>query len=211
MSQAPATLPDRHCSPPTATLVVPLRSGLRVGPRGFARLCRANPEIRLELTAKRELIVMAPASSDSGHRNLGLTAQLWNWTRAAGAGLGLGFDSSAGFTLPNGAIRSPDASWIAADRWRAIPAEARRGFARTYPDFAAELRSPSDSASDLHAKMLEYIDQGARLGWSLDPSSGKVGIYRPDREVEWLDRPATLSGEDVLPGFVLDLAGIMDA
>ena len=207
MSQAPVT--DRATRPPKVSMVVPPRSGLRIGPRGFARLCAANPDLRLERTAHGELIVMAPAGTDTGGRNADLSALLWIWNRTAG--LGRVFDSSAGYTLPNSAIKAPDASWIANDRWQAVPVEARVGFAPICPDFVAELRSPSESAKDLHAKMLEYLNQGARLGWSLDPSSGKVGIYRPGRNVEWLDRPATLSGEDVLPGFVLDLAGIMDA
>ena len=207
MSQAPST--DCATRPPKLSVMVPPRSGLRVGPRGFARLCAANPDLRLERTARGELIVMAPAGTETGGRNASLTAQLWIWNRATG--LGHCFDSSAGYTLPNSAIKAPDASWITNDRWQAVPVKARVGFAPICPDFVAELRSPSDSSSVLHAKMLEYIEQGARLGWSLDPHTGKVGIHRPGRVVEWRERPATLSGEEVLPGFVLDLAGIMDA
>ena len=188
-------------------LMVPRRSGLRASAEAFWRLCAANPELRLERTARGEVIVMPPAGSDSGMKNASLSAQLWNWNRASG--LGFAFDSSAGFTLPNGAVLGPDAAWITRDRWNAVPAEAQKKFAPICPDFVAELTSPSDQLSDVQEKMREYLAQGARLGWLLDPKTGRSEIYRPDREVEVLNRPATLSGEDVLPGFVLDLKGIL--
>jgi len=119
------------------------------------------------------------------------------------------FDSSAGFILPNTAIRGPDAAWMPRERWDAIPPKERRRFGRLSPDFVAELRSPSDSIEVLHEKMQEYLEQGVRLGWLIDPESGEVEIYRPGRPVETLVRPASLSGEDVLPGFVLDLTDIL--
>ncbi len=150
---------------------------------------------------------MAPAGTDSGLRNCGLSALVWNWNRASG--LGHAFDSSTGYTLPNGAVRSPDASWIARARWATVPPESRKKFAPICPDFVAELTSLSDTLSDVQEKMREYLAQGARLGWLLDPPTGRVEVYRPGREVEALDRPATLSGEGVLPGFVLDLKGIL--
>jgi Uma2 family endonuclease len=191
----------------TLALMVPRRSGLRASPEAFWRLCAANPELRLERTARGEVIVMAPAGSDSGMRNAGLTAQLWNWNWASK--LGFAFDSSAGFTLPNASVKSPDASWIARERWLALPSKDRTKFAPVCPDFVAEVKSPSDRWKDLREKMAEYRDQGARLGWLLDPKTRRVEVYRPGREVEALDRPATLSGEDVLPNFVLDLHGIL--
>jgi Uma2 family endonuclease len=186
-------------------LVVP--PGLHVSDRDFWRLCQANPELRLERNANGELIIMPPAAPDSGHRNAGITAQLWNWNQRAG--LGIDFDSSAGFTLPNAAIRGPDASWISRERWNALPKQEREKLSHICPDFVVELRSKTDDMSTLREKMEEYIAQGVRLGWLIDPKGGTVEIYRPGRPVEILDRPATLSGEDILPGFVLDLKGIL--
>jgi Uma2 family endonuclease len=175
--------------------------------RLFLRLCAANPDLRLERTACGELIIMPPAGSDAGGRNLKVTQQLANWVEASG--LGIAFDSSTGFTLPNGAVRSPDASWVARDRWDALTAEEQKGFAPLCPDFVIERRSPSDRLGDVQEKMREYRSQGARLGWLINPKRKRVAIYRPGRRVEMLTAPATLSGDDVLPGFVLDLKGIL--
>jgi Uma2 family endonuclease len=191
----------------TMALMVPRRSGLRASAESFWRLCAANPDLRLERTSRGEVIVMPPAGSDSGKKNAGVTAQLWNWNRATN--LGEVFDSSAGFTLPNGAVRAPDACWIDRRRWEVVPPEDRKKFTRISPDFVVEITSPSDTLAMAREKMKEYLNQGVRLGWLLDPSRARVEIYRPGREVEALDRPATLSGEDVLPGFVLDLQGIL--
>ena len=191
----------------TVPLLVTTYSGLRVSEKGFWRLCRDNTDLRLERTARGELIVMAPVGSDGGWRNGRLTLRLGNWSEADGTGEF--FDSSAGFKLPNGNTRSPDASWIVRERWVAIPLVARKKFAPICPDFVAELRSPSDDLATLRDKMREYVDQGARLAWMIDPKTREVEIYRPGRAVEACDRPATLSGEDVLPGFVLDLRGIL--
>jgi Uma2 family endonuclease len=188
-------------------LTLSFRPGLRLTDRAFGRLCAANPELRLERTSRGELEVMSPAGSESGGRNARLTQRLGNWADTDGTGVF--FDSSAGFTLPNGAIRSPDASWIARDRWEALTLEQRAEFAPVCPDFVVELRSESDRRVKLRKKMREYIRQGASLGWLIDPVAGEVGIYRPGRPVETLERPATISGEDVLPGFVLDLRGIL--
>ncbi|WP_165068512.1 Uma2 family endonuclease [Paludisphaera rhizosphaerae] len=192
-----------------ATLIIPEGVRIIVGPEDFERLCRvpANRDLRLERSADGGLTVMAPASSEGGEKNQELGRQLGNWNKASG--LGRAYDSSAGFTMPNGAVLSPDASWIAHQRWDALPAESRSGFARIAPDFVAELRSPSDTLKELQAKMAEYIAQGVRLGWLIDPISQTVEIHRPGREPETLSRPATLSGEDVLPGLVLDLKGIL--
>jgi Uma2 family endonuclease len=186
-------------------LVVP--PGLRVSDRAFWQLCRANPDLRLERDANGRLIVMPPAAPDFAHRNAGISAQLWHWNQKTG--LGMDFDSSTGFTLPNTAIRGPDASWMTRERWDALPKHEKEKFSRICPDFIAELRSKSDDMGKLRAKMEEYLSQGARLGWLIDPKSATVLVYRPGRPVEILERPATLSGEDVLPGFVLDLKGIL--
>lgn len=187
-------------------LAIPSGVRLVVSAEDFGRLCAVNGDLRLERTAEGVLIVMSPAGSESGSRNAELTAQLVVW--ASTDGTGVAFDSSAGFTLPNGAIRAPEASWIRKERWEALSAKQRRGFAPIQPDFVVELCSPSDTFQAGSEKMREYLDNGARLGWLIDPESGVVAVYRPDREVETLSRPASLSGEDVLPGFVLDLKGI---
>ena len=192
---------------------VPAPARLQFSPRApltdrlFLRLCRANPDLRLERTATGELIIMPPAGSETGGRNLELAGQLYNWVKASG--LGVAFDSSSGFTLPNGAIRSPDTSWIARDRWDALTPDEREGFAPLCPDFVVELRSPTDRLRDLREKMREYRAQGARLGWLIDPKRKVVEVYRPRCRVEVLTAPVTLSGEDVLPGFVLDLKDIL--
>jgi Uma2 family endonuclease len=180
---------------------------LHVSPEDFWRLCVANPDLRLEREATGELIVMPPAGMDTGSRNADITGQLWYWNRQTK--LGILFDSSVGFTLPNSAVRGPDATWMTAERWAALPVDERRRFAEICPDFVVELASPSDDRSKLGKKMEEYIAQGVRLGWLIDPDRRTVDIYRPGRPVERLVKLATLSGEDVLPGFVLELKGIL--
>lgn len=167
----------------------------------FTQLCQENRDLRFELTAEQELIVMPPAGADTGRRNGKLTFYVVGWAEADGTGIA--FDSSAGFTLANGAIRAPDASWIKRERWDALTQEQHAGFAPICPDFVVELRSPSDRLSEVQVKMREYIDNGARLGWLLDPQERRVSIYRPDRPVETLDDPAELHGDPVLSGFVL--------
>ncbi|KAJ3083054.1 hypothetical protein HK102_001312, partial [Quaeritorhiza haematococci] len=154
------------------------------------------------------LIAMTPASSEGSGRNAELIIQLGVWNRAKG--LGKVFDSSAGFTLPDGSVRSPDASWIARERWDRVPAEERRRFAPVVPDFVAELRSPSDPLPALRAKMAAYLAHGVRLGWLIDPEARAVEVYRPGREAEPLAAPATLSGAAVLPGFPRALKGVLD-
>ena len=188
-------------------LRLPKAATLRVSPAMFERICAVNADLRLERTATGGLIVMAPAGSESGGSNFLLAGQLFVWIRNNPTGKG--FDSSTGFTLPNGALRSPDVAWIAIDRWLAVPTADRQRYAPICPDFVVELRSPTDRLPAVRRKLREYIDQGARLGWLLDPIAGKVEIYRPGRDPEVLDRPASLAGEDVLPGFVLDLRDIL--
>ncbi len=201
------SLTKRRRRRPAIAVNVPPHVRLRVTPAGFWDLCLANRDLRLERTAQGVLLVRPPAGSDSGSRNAGMTARLWNWNERTK--LGIAFDSSAGFTLPSTAVRGPDASWMTRARWDAVPPEERAKFAHVCPDFVAELRSPSDGLKDLRDKMEEYITQGVRLAWLIDPQTQTVEIYRPGRAVELLQRPATLSGEDVLPGFVLDLKGIL--
>ncbi|MFS8802296.1 Uma2 family endonuclease [Synechococcus sp. R6-10] len=180
-----------------------LQPALNLTDEVFEQLCRQNPELRLERTAQGELIAMAPAGSETGFRNADLLGQLWQWNR--GKNLGFVFDSSAGFALPNGAIRSPDAAWIAKERWQQLTPEQRRRFAPLCPDFVLELKSPTDELAILQAKLQEYLDNGSQLGWLIDPESQRVYVYRPGQLVQVLERPTSLSGDPVLPGFVVDL------
>jgi len=173
----------------------------------FMQLCKDYPEMHLEQDATGEIIMMAPAGAGTGGRNSKLVCQLENWVTASG--LGKSFESSAGFTLPNGARRAPDAAWVRMERWNTLTVAEQEGFAPLCPDFVVELRSPSDRLPRLRAKMREYIAQGARLGWLIDPRRRVVEIYRPGRLVETLKDPGTVSGEGVLPGFVLDLGDIL--
>ena len=174
----------------------------------FRELCRENRDIRLELTAKGELIVMPPTGWESGNRNANLTAELIFWNRQDK--LGKVFDSSTGFILPSGAIRSPDAAWVSTERLTALNPDPE-GFLPLAPDFVIELRSASDRLKTLQDKMQEYIDNGVRLGWLLNPKDQAVEIYRMGKGIEVLHSPIEVSGEDVLPGFVLSLEGIFGA
>ncbi|HEX8128979.1 MAG TPA: Uma2 family endonuclease [Pyrinomonadaceae bacterium] len=169
----------------------------------FLQLCQDNRDLRLEMTAKGELIVMGPTTSETGRRNAKLTFRLCQWAEQDGTGVC--FDSSAGFTLPNGAKVSPDASWITKERYEALTEEEREQFAPLCPDFVIELRSKTDRLARLQAKMTEYVENGARLGWLLDPAARRVYIYRPGREAETLENPDTVAGDPVLPGFRLQL------
>jgi len=171
----------------------------------FRELCRENRDIRLELTAKGELIVMPPTGWESGRRNSNLNLDLGLWNRQTG--MGIVFDSSTGFILPSGAIRSPDAAWVASERLTALNPDPE-GFLPLAPDFVIELRSGSDRLKPLQDKMQEYIDNGVRLGWLLNPKDRTVEIYRMAQGIEVLQSPTEVSGEDVLPGFVLSLEGI---
>ncbi|MBW4451405.1 MAG: Uma2 family endonuclease [Nostoc indistinguendum CM1-VF10] len=172
----------------------------------FYEFCQANGDLRIERTANGEVIIMPPAFSDTGNRNFNIAAQLGNWTEQDGTGIG--FDSSTGFTLPNGAMRSPDASWIELERWNALTDAQKASFAPICPSFVIELRSSSDRLIKLQEKMQEYIDNGASLGWLIDRQNRKVYIYRPNREVEILENPEAVSGNPELPGFVLRTAKI---
>ncbi len=174
----------------------------------FAELAQINQDVRLELTAKGELVIMPPTGGETGNKNFDLTGQLWLWNRQKC--LGKAFDSSTGFVLPNGANRSPDASWIRMERWSALTSEQRKKLLPLCPDFAVELVSESDRLSKTQEKMQEYLENGLRLGWLIDPKTKIVEIYRPNQAVEVLEFPLTLSGEDVLPDFTLSLAEIWD-
>jgi len=187
-------------------LTVNLESVIDMTDDQFFQLCQNNRELRFERNANGELIIMSPAGGETGNRNGRLNQQLFNWTDADGTGIA--FDSSTGFKLPNGADRSPDASWIKLERWDALTDEEKRKFPPICPDFVIELLSPSDSLKTTQEKMKEYIDNGVRLGILINRKSRQVEIYRPGKEVEVLDSPTTVSGEEVLKGFVLNLGMI---
>ena len=172
----------------------------------FHTLCQANPDLKLELSATGELIAIPPTGWESGKRNASLMVDLGIWNRQAG--LGTVFDSSTGFKLPNGSIRSPDAAWVRQDRLVALNPDPDN-FLSLAPDFAVELRSASDRLLTLQLKMAEYRDNGVRLGWLLNPKDQQVKIYRLGQAVELLEAPKSLSGEDVLSGFELNLSNIL--
>ncbi len=197
--------------PETETLLlnVPKTIKLYVTQDQFATLAACNRELQLERTARGELIVNPPTGWKTGKRNSRITGQLDRWDKD-NENLGQVFDSSTGFALPNGAILSPDASWISQECWDALSDEQKGTFANICPDFVVELRSHSDSLKSLQEKMQEYMDNGARLGWLIDPQNRTVEVYRVGLEVEVLSNPAELSGEGVLPGFVLDLRRVWD-
>lgn len=183
-----------------------LNSIIKLTSEQFYQLCEEHPELKLERNANGELIVMPPTGGETGKRNLTAAALLWNWNDRTE--LGEAFDSSTGFTLPNGADRSPDASWVEKSRWEALTPQEREKFIPLCPDFVIELVSPSDSLKKVQDKMQEYIENGCRLGWLINRKKREVEIYRPGRNVEVLQSPQTLSGEDILPGFVLSLQKI---
>lgn len=172
-------------------------------PEQFFRLCRDNPELRIELTAQKEIIIMSPTGSKTGWRSARITIQLGIWAERDGTGLV--FDSNTGFILPSGAERSPDASWIRRERWDALTPEQQNVFAPICPDFVIELRSPSDSLAETKEKVEEYIANGARLGWLIDPIDRRAYVYGPDRPPVCLENPDSVSADPVLRGFELRL------
>lgn len=189
-----------------SALTVNFNSIINLSDEQFFQLCQQNELIQFERNADGTLVLMPLVGGTTSISNTSLTAQLGMWNRDDK--LGIGFDSSTGFTLPNGAVRSPDASWLKRDRWDALTQEQKERFSPVCPDFVAELRSATDCLKRLQSKMREYRDNGARLGWLIDLETRKVEIYRPNQEVEVLESPTTLSGETVLPGFVLNLDSI---
>ena len=172
----------------------------------FELLCHDNRDLRIELTANGELVIMPPTGMKTGWRNSKLTLRLGNWAESDGTGIYC--DSSTLFTLPNGAKRSPDVSWIKRERVEALTEKQQEGFAPICPDFVLELRSPSDTVAEVQQKMDEYMANGARLGWMIDPFSQRVYIYRPEQPVECLENPEAVAGDPVLPGFVLHVREI---
>lgn len=191
----------------TLALEIPIAIALRVTPAQFEAIALVNRDLKLERTATGELIMNPPTGGESGRRNFKLIGQFARWCEE-NEDLGEGFDSSTGFILPNGANRSPDVSWVRRDRWNELTEQQRQGFVPLCPDFVVELRSNSDRLPQLQAKMREYLENGASLGWLIDPQNQQVEIYRSSRDREVLNNPTYLSGETILPGFVLDLSRI---
>ncbi len=172
----------------------------------FFQLCQDNRDLRFERNSNGDIVIMPPTGGETGNRNLKIIQKLANWTDTNGKGIA--FDSSTGFKLPNGADRSPDASWIPLEKWKNLTPQQRQKFLPLCPDFVIELRSPTDSLKTLQNKMKEYLENGTKLGWLINPKTKQIEIYRQEKEVEILDHPTTLSGEDVLPDFVLALESI---
>ncbi|MBI1928352.1 Uma2 family endonuclease [Candidatus Poribacteria bacterium] len=202
------TMIDTQPTIEPSPLLVRLHPVIDMTDNQFFELCQINRDLRLEQTAKGDLIIMPPTGGETGRRNFKLATAFGPWETQDGSGVT--FDSSTGFTLPNGAKRSPDVAWMKRSRLATLTPAEKKKFIPLCPDFVLELRSASDRLSDLQDKMQEYIDNGAQLGWLIDPEEKQVYIYRPDSEVECLEHPKTLSGEPVLPGFVLDLQEIWD-
>jgi Uma2 family endonuclease len=169
----------------------------------FFQLCQDNRDLRLERNPKGDLIIMPPTGGETSNSNAGITAQLWLWNNLNK--LGVVFDSSGGFKLPNGADRSPDAAWIPLEKWQALTPQQKERFLPLSPDFVIELMSPSDDLETARKKMREYLDNGTRLAWLINRKTRQVEIYRQGQTVEILTNPESLSGEDILPEFSLNL------
>lgn len=178
----------------------------KISHRQLETLCRDNPEARLEINSEGNLIFMSPTGSETGDRNLELAFQIKLWNKQSK--LGKVFDSSTGFKFSNGAVRSPDVSWVAIAQWNSLTKEQRRRFAPINPDFALELMSPTDDLDELQNKMKEYLNCGVKLGWLINPDAKQVEIYRQGKEKEVLHDPKTLSGEAIMPGLTVSLAEI---
>lgn len=181
---------------------------LKIKDDEFFAFCQANRDVHIERTAKGEIVIIAPTGGESGSRNSEINFMLRQWARQDSRGIA--FDSSTGFILPNGAMRAPDASWVLRSRLAELTAQQKQQFLPLCPDFVVELRSPSDRLSDLQAKIDEYIANGARLGWLIDPMTRRVHVYQPDQSPVVLANPASVSGDPILPGFVFDLTYVWD-
>ncbi len=189
-------------------MVLRTRPALEMDDEQLFEFCRINREWRIERTAEGELEIMPPTGGETSNRNIKLAARLQLWAERDGTDVA--FESNGGFILPNGAMRSPDASWVRRERLANLTAEQKQRFLPVCPDFVIELRSPSDPLATVEAKMREYIGNGARLGWLIDPEERKVHIYGPDEPARVLENLAEVSGDPVLEGFVLDLKPIWE-
>ena len=185
-------------------LTLNLNSVIQLTREQFYQLCEENPDLKLERNAQGELIIMPPTGGETGRSNVNLILQVASWNEQNQ--LGEVFDSSTGFTLPSGADRSPDVSWVEKSRWDALTKEQKEKFLPLCPDFVIEIMSPNDSLKKTQKKMQEYIENGCRLGWLINRKKQEVEISRPGQDVEVLKFPRTISGENILPGFALNSA-----
>ncbi|MBD0385089.1 MAG: Uma2 family endonuclease [Nostoc sp. C3-bin3] len=191
----------------SSPLVLQIPSSMQMTDEQFFEFCQVNRDLRIERNKFGELVIMPPTGSETGNREVNISGQLWVWSEQDGTGIT--FSSSTGFKLSTGAERSPDASWIKLERWNSLSLEQQRKFAPICPDFVVELKSPSDNLQTLKEKMEEYMDEpGIQLGWLIDRKQRKVYIYRPGLPEECLDNPASVSGELVLPGFILNMSKV---
>ncbi len=174
----------------------------------FYDFCQINRDLRIEKTGKGDIVIMSPAGGETSRKNSELVATLVNWAKKDKTGVV--FDSSGGFILPNGATRAPDAAWVKRSRLAGLTRKQKEKFIPLCPDFVIELRSPSDSLRSLQDKMQEYMDNGAELGWLIDPCQKKIFVYRPESDTECLENPAEISGEPVLPNFTIQLTEIWE-
>lgn len=191
----------------TLPLLVDMQ-GVHLTDEQFYQLCIHNPELDIERNAKGVLIVMSPVGGDSGNREMDLGGELYVWNKQTQ--LGKVFSSSTLFKLPGGSDRSPDAAWVELSRWQALTPEQRKRFPPIAPDFVIELRSRTDDLATLQAKMQEYLDSGVRLGWLFNPQDQQVEVYRQGQDKEVKSLPVQLSGEAVLPGFILQVDPFTD-
>lgn len=201
-------MPEAIAAQPATTLRLNLRPVMELTDERLYLLCQANRELRFERTAQGELLLMAPTAGETGRRNAKLTQHLANWADIDGSGLV--FDSSTGFVLPNGAMRSPDAAWLRHSRWESLRLDQKQTFIPLCPDFVIELRSGTDSLQALQDKLQEYLQNGALLGWLIDPPYRRVYVYRPGVPVKCLEKVNAISGDPELPGFVLGLSQVWD-
>ena len=173
----------------------------------FYYFCQQNSNLRIEREADKKITIMEPIGNESGHYESEVNYQLTDWSRKSEEVKGITFSSATGFTMPTGAVKSPDASWLPLDKWLQLPASDRKKFTHICPDFVAEVRSESDNLTELQAKMLEWIENGVLLGWLIDPKTQTSYVYRADGSIETVvGFDNKLSGEDVLKGFELDLS-----
>ena len=191
----------------SSPLVLQIPSSMQMTDEQFFEFCQVNRDLRIERNKFGELLIMPLTGSETGNRAGNILGQLWVWSEQDG--IGITFSSSTGFKLSTGAERSPDASWIKLERWNALSAEQQEKFAPICPDFVVELKSPSDNLQTLKEKMEEYMNEpGIQLGWLIDRKQRKVYIYRPGLPEECLDNPASVSGESILPGFILNMSKV---
>ncbi|MBD2210354.1 Uma2 family endonuclease [Nostoc linckia FACHB-104] len=191
----------------SSPLVLQIPPSMQMTDEQFFEFCQVNRDLRIERNNLGEISIMPPTGSESGNRNFNIAGQLYVWSEQDGTGIC--FDSSTGFKLSTGADRSPDASWMKLERWNSLSPTQQEKFAPICPDFVIELRSPSDNLQPLKDKMEEYMrEPGVQLGWLIDRKHRQVYIYRPGNPAECLDNPNTISGDPVLPGFVLNMSKV---